>query len=157
MNAKSVTTTFAQEGCYATNRAVMYKCKYFGIEELVPRSVVLRLGRDGAWVVFDDRALMTLDAIRDKFGATFVNNWQIGGNLDSRGYRPKDDTEGAFDSQHRLGNAFDCTFKTVKVPEVRAYILNHPDEFPFITGIEKDVSWLHFDTGNRKRLTVFGK
>ena len=133
----------------------MYKCKHFDIEELVPKSVILQLGRELAWVVFDDRALQMLDAIRNKFGATFVNDWQGGGMLDSRGYRPINDTTGGLHSQHRLGNAFDCTFKNHTAAEVRTYILAHPDEFPFITGIEKDVSWLHFDTGNRKRITVF--
>jgi hypothetical protein len=135
----------------------MYKCRHFDIEELVPRAVILLLGRDSAWVVFDDRALRTLDGLRDKFGATYVNDWQIGGNMDSRGYRCPNDKDGADFSQHKLGNAFDCTFKTAKVETVRAYILAHPDEFPWITGIEKGVSWLHFDTGNRTRITVFGK
>lgn len=125
----------------------MYKCKHFVIEELVPRHVHEDRG-ERAWSLFDDRALQTLDTLRDKFGRTTINNWKWGGDREWSGLRTSESPYGSQYSQHRLGRAFDCIFADIAAEEVREYILAHQDEFPFITAIEEDVSWLHFDVRN---------
>ena len=136
----------------------MYVCKHFNVKELVPEHVYEDRG-EKAWTLFDDRALRTLDAIRDKFGVTVVNNWHTGGDRQWSGFRSPESPVGSPYSQHRLGAAFDCIFAHTDAESVRAYILAHPEEFPYIRGLEKGVSWVHFDLGNRpgEDINVFGQ
>lgn len=125
----------------------MYKCKHFKIQELVPKHVYKDRG-DKAWYLLDDRALETLDQLREQFGPVTVNNWMWGGGRQWSGLRTEQSPVGTMYSQHRLGRAFDPLFR-VDIDEVRSYVLDHPDEFPYIRGIEMKVAWLHFDLGNR--------
>ena len=134
----------------------MYKCKHFKIEELVPPSIVRDYG-ERAWQFLDERALRTLDKLRDKFGKTIVNDWVFGGKNKYRGFRPHYCTVGATQSQHRFGRAFDCIFPESDIDDVREYILEHPKEFRYINAVEIGVSWLHFDVRNCKRIMTFGK
>ena len=119
----------------------------FHIKELVSQQMYKVLGGNRKFILqlFNPNALITLQALRDKFGPTFVNNWHVGGNNHYRGFRNFDCGIGAKLSQHKLGNAFDCNFTDYTAEEVREYILNNPHEFPHITAIEGKVSWLHFD------------
>ncbi len=126
----------------------MYKTKHFTITELVPPHVYEERG-DKAWSLLDDRALKTLDTLRDKFGSTTVNSWSWNGDRMWSGLRTSESPYGSEYSQHRYGRAFDCIFKEKTAEEVREYVLANQDEFPYIRGIELDVSWLHFDVGNR--------
>ena len=126
----------------------MYKTKHFTITELVPPDVYEARG-DRAWSLLDDRALETLDALRDKFGKTTVNNWQWNGFRKWSGLRTPGSPYFSKYSQHTFGRAFDCIFAETTAEEVREYVLEHQDEFPHIRGIELDVTWLHFDVGNR--------
>jgi hypothetical protein len=48
-------------------------------------------------------------------------------------------------SGHKFGGCIDCDFDDVTAEEVRQYILNNPEQFPHITALEANVSWLHFD------------
>lgn len=125
----------------------MYKCKYFGIKELVSKKVFEDRG-DKAWALLDERALKTIDALRDRFGSTTVNDWPWGGANQYRGFREGDCSVGAQYSQHKFGRAFDCIFRDISAEAVRRYILENPEEFPFISSIEMGVSWLHFDVRN---------
>lgn len=126
----------------------MYTCKHFSIKELVPKHVY-KSRKDKAWLCFDDRALETLDALREKFGKATVNNWAWGGNRNWSGLRTPRSPYGTMYSQHRYGRAFDVIFAEVAAEEAREYVLSNPDEFPHIKGIELGVSWFHFDVGNR--------
>lgn len=132
----------------------MYKCKHFRIEELVPPSVFKEYG-DRAWQFLDERALRTLDVLRDKFGKIIVNDWVFGGKNKYRGLRPIFCKIGAPYSQHRFGRAFDCIFKEADIDEVRDYILENKKEFRYINAIELQVSWLHFDVRNCERIMKF--
>ncbi|ATG77625.1 hypothetical protein [Pseudoalteromonas sp. 1_2015MBL_MicDiv] len=119
----------------------------FTFKELVPQSIYNLYSDDPLFLVhfFDPKALRTLQKLRDKFGSCIVNNWSWGGANQYRGYRPLDCTIGAKRSQHKLGKAFDCSFKNYTAQQVRDYVLAHPQEFPYITAIEGQVSWFHFD------------
>ncbi|MCD4818645.1 MAG: hypothetical protein K8S23_08125 [Candidatus Cloacimonetes bacterium] len=132
----------------------MYSCKYFKIEELVPKNIARKYG-ERAWQFLDERALITLDILREKFGKIKINDYLFGGSNQYRGFRPPNCTIGADLSQHRFGRAFDCIFLEVDVEVVRTFILENPDEFSFINALELDVSWLHFDTRNCKRTMTF--
>lgn len=127
----------------------MYIPKYFGIKELVPPETYNAVAnKDSLWWLFDDRLLKTLDMLRDKYGPVYCNNWDNG--LKYRGFRPEDAPAGVKMSQHKRGRAADCHFKNVSVEEVRKAILTNPlaEAFKYITCIERDVTWLHFDVRN---------
>jgi len=132
----------------------MYIPKFFTIQELVPKPVFDTYGEQ-AFQFFDDRALITLDQLRSKFGKAIVNDWHWLGKFDSRGFRLPFDSDGAFLSAHKRGQAFDVTFVDKSASYVREYVLKHPDEFPYINAIEADVNWFHFDTRNCERILVF--
>jgi hypothetical protein len=124
-----------------------FTCDHFGIKELVSRAVYADRG-EKAWSLLDERALKTLDQLREKFGPVTVNDWSWGGANEYRGYREPSCGIGAQYSQHRFGRGFDCSFRNVSADQVRDYILSNPEEFLFITSIEMNVSWLHFDVRN---------
>jgi len=130
---------------------MIYKCKHFKIEELVPPDVYNgEEDKDRLWMIFDILALKALDALRDRYGPAFVNTWHYEKNgFKNRGYRAPDCTVGARYSQHRFGRAFDVSFRDVSAEEVRGDARNTPyPQFQHFRRIEEDVSWLHFDTGN---------
>ena len=120
----------------------------FKIIELVPKRVYEKYADNSQFLIslFNEKALITLQALRNRFGPTTVNDWHINPNGNQyRGYRELECHIGAKFSQHKLGNAFDCYFKDTAAKQARQYILDHPEEFPFITAIEGKVNWLHFD------------
>lgn len=160
----------------------MYKCKHFKLDELVPPEILDQVKDKPwkGWCMFDDRALITLDKLQEKYGTTTVNNYKWGGNRKYSGFRPHncvicdkcsncwaynvqfndncpkcDSYEfkplGSKFSQHKFGRGFDLIFKHESAEKVREYVLSHSDEFPFITAIELGVSWFHFDTRNMDR------
>lgn len=127
-----------------------YRCQHFIIEELVDPETH-RLYGERAWQFFDVVALYSLDGIREFFDASVtVNNWIWGGRFTQRGYRGGNTQIGAVRSQHRNGRAFDCDIKGVSAEDARRQILAHQDapRLRFITCLETDVSWLHFDCRN---------
>ena len=121
-----------------------YRPKYFRLEELVPKIEFSRYG-ERLWAVLDERALITLDQLREQFGRAVCNTWHVNGEFTLRGWRPATSTVGAVLSQHRFGRAFDDHVTDTPTAEARAYILANPDTFPLISCIELDTSWLHFD------------
>jgi len=151
---------------------LMYKTKdWFKIEELVPKKIYDEFESRGKlatlWTLFDDRALMSLDALKALYcpdEPVIVNNWPFlidkdGGNH-FRGARPwvcKDKNGkniGAEYSQHKFWRAFDVTFTGITAEEIRQDVLKmkpwqiEKKGLQYIRRFEKDVSWLHFDTGN---------
>jgi hypothetical protein len=140
----------------------MYVPKYFKLQEMFPRDfykeVHPRLG-DTMWALIDNRILFTADMLRERYGTMVVNDWlwRTDNANNYRGFRPRDCTVGATFSQHRYGRALDCKFKYVKAEEVRLDIRsNDKYAFKYITTIELDVTWLHFDCRNhdKKKLGV---
>ena len=132
----------------------MYKCKHFFIQELVPESVYKARG-EASWELLDARALIMLDAIRERFGVTTVNNWHLGGERMWSGLRTPDSPFYSAYSQHTFGRAFDCIFTSTTAEKVRQYILSHQAEFEHISSMELGTSWLHFDVRNCERIKTF--
>lgn len=124
-----------------------YVCRYFTIEELVPRSVY-RDRSQKAWELLDTNMLKVIDRLRDKFGSMTINSWRWGGDREWSGLRTPDSPYFSLYSQHSFGRAFDIIFNDITVEEVREYILDNPEEFPEIGGVELDTSWLHIDGRN---------
>lgn len=135
---------------YRRSSNMLYKPNGFELYELVPRNVYDSFAHDKLWWVFDDRVLVTLARLRVRYGSTTVNNWYHGGDNYYRGYRPPHCTVGADLSQHRFGGAFDVNCKDATPDEIRQDIVDkkYPDTFEFITCIEMDIGWVHFDVRN---------
>ena len=133
-----------------------YRCKFFGIKELVPPTIYAARG-EAAWELLRPDALRTLDLLREKFGICTVNNWAAGGTYKESGLREFSTSTGAKYSQHKFGGAFDCKFKSATPAEVAAYVLKHQGEFPELTTIEdvKDTpTWFHFDVRNHAGIYI---
>ena len=134
----------------------MYKCKYFKIHELVPKQVFEDRG-EKAWELLDERLLITLDRLRNRYGRMTVNNYYWGGGREWSGLRTPDSPYYSKYSQHSFGRGADSLFKDVTVDEVRQDILNNPDDpcFEFINSLELGVNWLHFDVRNCDRVKTY--
>ncbi len=52
----------------------MYKCKYFGIEELVSKETLDSIGETESWKLIDEKLLEVVDFIREGVGALIANN-----------------------------------------------------------------------------------
>ena len=129
----------------------MYIPKYVAIEELIPQEVYENTSTNRKsllWYIFDSRTLMTIDQLRENHGKVRVNNWPWNGSFNYRGYRPPNCTVGAELSQHRFGRGIDSDYENSTAEEVRQDILEHPLRYPYITCIEMEVNWVHFDTRN---------
>ena len=121
--------------------------KHFKLEELVDKNTFETMGNK-AWGFFTEDALFALDDLREFFNAHItINDWHRGGSMQWRGYRSPSCPIGAKSSQHRLGNAFDCTIQGHTAEEARAEILAHQDDelLKRIMRLEADKSWVHFD------------
>ncbi|EOV9323797.1 hypothetical protein ACN5WI_002721 [Vibrio parahaemolyticus] len=129
-----------------------FKSEHFSVKELVSRETYQRHGEQAIYML-DDRLLRTLDALRKRFGPCTINNWSWGGSFNQSGLRdvsfygsvPKFE---ASRSQHKYGRAADCKFRDYSASEVRKYVLENPDEFPFITFLEVGIGWFHLDVRN---------
>ncbi|MFA5751099.1 MAG: peptidase M15 [Candidatus Paceibacterota bacterium] len=122
-----------------------YEPKYFRVEEYVPPEIYAEKG-DESILLMDDRILKTDDAIREFFGvAVIINNWHNGGDRRYSGYRPPNCTVGAYYSQHRFGRASDKIMLFISTNTIRDEIIKNRKAFPYITVMEKNVSWLHTD------------
>lgn len=131
---------------------MIYKCKWFGIKELVPEEVYnLAEKEDYLWWLFDDRALYVLDQLRKEYGKMIVNDWMWGGDRTMSGFRPWGSQVGSTFSQHHFGRAFDPLPKEESPGTIRRHI--QARKFGWmkeITGLELGISWLHFDLRNNK-------
>lgn len=135
-----------------------YICKSFRIEELVSEKTYSDRGVR-AWQMFDDKILITIDAIKARFpqGSMTINNWLWSGDRQYSGYREPGSPWYSQYSMHSFGKAMDSVFSDYDTEEVRTYVLNNPEEFSYVTGIEMGVSWLHVDCRNSYDLLKFGK
>jgi hypothetical protein len=162
-----------------------YTPTYFTPEEFFPPNFLRKFLKRGAifkpeggnnvyakiWRYMDERAIWTADALRKKYGITYINTWTSISlppkqRFQYRGFRPFAElfdheyykqtgnvrlTVGGLTSQHVFGKAFDCHFKDISVDKVREEMQDNPKEpaFKFIRGCELDVNWLHVDFANR--------
>ena len=132
----------------------MYKPRFFKIQELVPPSVYKKMG-DKAISLIDERVLITLDQLRLKLGICTVNNWCFGGKFKQSGLRTDECKEFSPTSQHTFGRAMDCKFRDHTAEEVRQFVIENKELFPYITFIESDVTWFHFDVRNGEHITLW--
>jgi hypothetical protein len=133
------------------------KPKSFVIQELVDPDTYKMRG-ERAWELLDAGALVTLQKLRDTFGALKVNDWHTGGNYRESGLRSATTSTGAKYSQHKFGRAFDCKFAGFTPTQVRDYVLAHRNDFPYITVIEDTAftpTWFHFDTRFTNRSDIW--
>lgn len=134
----------------------MFKPQFFRLEELVPKTVFLGTvpsKREQLWWLFDERQLITIDALRRRFGPMNANTWHAGGKFQFRGWRPGDCADGTKYSQHKFGRGTDLDPEDATAEEIREDILAYPEreEYRFITCIEAGVPWLHADCRNWDR------
>ena len=126
----------------------LYTAKHFVTQEFVPPEIYNVYGEKSLWFV-DYRVRWTADAIRQYFGVPVTaNNWhRKSGGYRYRGFRPPACETGAALSQHKFGRALDCDVQGIPAEQVRKEIVDKKDEpaFRYITCIEADVNWLHFD------------
>ena len=129
--------------------SVLYvKPKHFTIQELVPKDLFLQFYQQQyrLWQFLDARAVWTQDRLRDRFGKCYVNTWYKDGNRQYSGLRSMDCEVGAEFSQHKFGRAFDSINEDATSEEVRQDILtNNLEQYKYITCLEEDVDWVHFD------------
>ena len=130
--------------------------KYFKVQELVPEHIYLARG-EKAWELIDDRVISTIDTLKERFpkGTMTINNWLWGGDREWSGLRTSDSPYYSWTSQHSFGRAIDAVFSAYEVEEVRQDIIDNPEVYPYIKGLELEVSWLHIDTRNCDKLKVF--
>lgn len=134
----------------------MYKCRNFGIKELVSKGTYDIRG-EKSWQLFDSRLLETIDMLRDKYGKTTINDWSWGGTSHWRGLRTADSKYYSAYSQHSFGRAADLIFNDVTAESVRQDILANPNDpvFKYINSFEEGTSWLHIDVRNVDRILTF--
>jgi hypothetical protein len=136
----------------------MYKCKYFGIKELVSKLVYDKFG-DTCWQWFDADILQDLDTIRESWGKPIIiNNWATGGNLSQCGLRTNADPlvkakTIPYCSRHCFAKAFDLHDKAgshqALWTHVQNLILNK--KLKRFNGLEKFSStptWTHVEADN---------
>lgn len=120
------------------------------IQTFIPPEVY-KVYKEKSIAFVDFRVLWTFDALGEYFARPIAgNNWHTIGQFNYRGFRPPACTVGAALSQHRFGRAQDCDVIGIDAKEVRQEIKQHPAEeaFRYITCIEEDVNWLHYDCRN---------
>ncbi len=131
---------------------MIYKPKKFELYEFLPKDFYEAQKHLGMklWLMFDIRVLITSQRLRDRYGRMVMNDYHWGGVNQERGFRLFHTPTGASLSQHKFGRAADSKFKDVTAEEVRADVKKHPEKetFEFITCIEMNISWFHFDTRN---------
>ena len=136
-------------------RKEIYKPTHFTIYELVPESLFkLNYPDEMFFTLFDNRILWTADGLRRRYGKMIVNTYNWGGKSHYRGWRPFDCEVGAKLSQHKFGRALDLIPTEITAEEIREDILKKQkglELFKYITCIETNVSWLHFDCRNHNK------
>ena len=132
------------------------KSTKFRIEELVSKPVFDKRG-ERAWELINPLLIATIDTIKSRFpeGSMSINTWLWNGNRNESGLRTADSSYYSPTSQHSLGNAIDAVFSKYTSEEVRQDIINNPDIYPHVKGIETDISWLHVDVRNRETVAIF--
>lgn len=141
---------------------MQYRCCYFTIKELVNPTLLKQIGETVAWTLFDENILRSADALRNKYGAITIN----ADGLTDCGLRDPQSKTGAKYSMHKIGRALDGhivtiekaamkytnaeerkKFKIKEYNKIRQELLKDPNFNKL--NFEDNISWLHFDTGNR--------
>lgn len=130
------------------------KSIYFELHELVCPHVYKKYG-EVAWQFFDSRLLTTLYRMRELMNDVItVNDWKTGGEYSQRGFRciqcdlvKKAITEGTlYVSPHMTGQAIDFDVQGRMAEEVRKWIIEKKNIWPYPIRLEDGVNWCHMDT-----------
>lgn len=134
----------------------MYKCKYFGIKELVHPDLYAMFSNheDLLWKMFDENLLRGIDWFRENYGVCYINTWSLSPEVQSKyglrrfsGLRLQGLDYYSKGSMHSVAKAADMIFANISAADVRADIRNNKKSIvPYITRIEDDVTWTHIDT-----------
>jgi hypothetical protein len=133
---------------------MIYEPSYFTLDELACPHIYNHFGKT-SWEFFDSRLLITIDRIRERIGKPiFVNDWQIHGHFDERGFRclqcslvKKAIAENRlYVSPHMTGQAVDFDVQGLIAEEVRQWIIKNQNLWPYPIRLEDGVSWIHMDT-----------
>jgi len=129
--------------------------KHFAVHELVPKKMYDKYG-EKAWRYVDIRLIETVDKLKEHFdeGSMTINNYYWGGSREWSGIRTPESKYYSYGSQHSYANALDIVFSEYTTKEVRDYVLNNLDEFPYIKGLEV-ASWVHIDVRNEDNIVIF--
>lgn len=128
---------------------------YFIIQELVDPTVYDKYG-EMAWKFIDDRLLECLLIIRQELDVPIsINNWFYGGNFTQRGLRHNmsplvSSKDRLYLSAHIFGKAVDFDVSGMTAVEVRKWIVDNPQKFPYKIRLErnlggKPITWVHLD------------
>lgn len=127
----------------------------FSLEEFIPKEIYTQFGDSSLWFL-DPRLPVLVQAIRDMLGKPITIN---GNGNNYCGFRPKNCTVGADNSQHRFGRAADLHMD-MDYEKARQFIRDSFKALNLLglTTIEKDTgTWLHIDmrwTDNKELLEV---
>jgi hypothetical protein len=130
---------------------------YFNIAEVTCPEVYHKYS-EFAWNFFDMRLIVTMEAIRMRLNkAITVNDWQSHGQFSQRGLRcPQCDLiqniyakDELFMDPHALGKAWDFDVQGMVAEEVRQYLIQNKNLWPYSFRLENQVSWVHLDTYNQ--------
>lgn len=122
----------------------------FTLQEFVDKATYGRYGDKSIWFI-DKRIVALAQFMRSRFKASAtINNWDSGGVLQYRGFRPRDCTVGAWNSQHRFGRAIDININGTTPDELRQDIVNNFSIYSKfgVTTIEDGAfakTWCHID------------
>ena len=132
------------------------RSKYFAVHELVPRKMYEKYGKN-SWRYVDVRLIESIDKLKEIFnlGTMTINNYVWGGKREWSGIRTPESPYYRYGSQHSYANAIDAVFSDYSAEEVRNYIINNQQEFPYIKGMELGVKWLHIDLRNEDEIVLF--
>jgi len=134
------------------------KSEHFKIYELVSRDFYNKKGEDAWWYICS-KLITTIDVLKRYFpkGTISINTWYWNGNRMWSGLREEGSKYYSGTSFHSFGKAVDCIFSDYTTEEVRQFIIDNPEKFPYVKGIELGVSWLHIDTRNSDEIIKFQK
>lgn len=122
--------------------------KHFKLVELVPKEIYSTYGENSIWFI-DLFSVKGLDVLRDLLGIPItINDWHLLGQYNYSGFRPWNYKEGAKQSIHKLGKAWDVKVKGMTGDELREFVRKNWKKLsPYFTTIEKDTAtWLHIDS-----------
>jgi hypothetical protein len=129
--------------------------KNFTTEEFIHPDIIKKLGDKRSSNIVNNFLIKQVQLIRDKFGPVIINGKYGGKNFINSGVRKASfyKTLGVIResySTHLWCNTADLKFKNITPIEVYDYILNNPNEFPYIVRMEnahKTKTWLHIECG----------
>lgn len=141
----------------------MYKCKYFGIKELVSKQMYKKFG-ETAWMFFDPEVKEDLDTIREANGAgIIINNWATGGSLSQCGLRCNLDPlvlakTTIYCSAHCMGKGFDLHDSLGRNVRLHGLVVDLIKQkklkaFRRVEALNSTPGWVHVDTFDSDNIT----